>query len=163
MSKSHQLQIRVSAEEKARIQQKALEAGMDVSKWVLQQVLPPQAERFQALCAALIAKPDERSFTLAECNDFFARLSDKAFLQAVNKPPRVQLPAFEENYIAAMVAHTAALLKITAPRWIGDIKRLEIPWFASSLKSLRLHLLTCSPPAFRSRNLFIDSSVGRRI
>jgi len=163
MQKSQQLQIRVSAEEKARIQQMAVGAGMDVSKWVLQQVLPPQAERFQALCAALIAKPDERSYTLAEFNDFFARLSDKAFLQAVNKPPRVQLPPFEENYIAAMIAHTAALKAITVPQWIGDVKRLETPWFASSLKSLRLHLLTRSPPAFRSRNLFIDSSVGSRI
>ena len=163
MSKSQQLQIRVSAAEKALIQRKAAEAGMDVSKWVLRQILPPEAERFQALCAALISKPGDQSYTIAEFNDFFARLSEQAFSLAVNKPPRVQLPPFEENYIAAMVAHTAALKTVDAPRWIGDIKWLELPWFASPLKNLRLHLLTRSPPAFRSRNLFIDSSVGSRI
>ncbi len=77
--KSQQLQIRVSAQEKAQIQNRAAEAGMDVSKWVLRQVLPPPAERFQALCLALAATPDKRSYTLAEINDFFSTLSDKAF------------------------------------------------------------------------------------
>lgn len=28
--------------------------------------------------------------------------------------------------------------------------------------SLRLHLLTRSPPPFRRRNLFVDSSIGQR-
>jgi len=163
MSKSQQLQIRVSADEKARIQKCAADAGMDVSKWVLRQVLPPAADRYQALCATLAGKPGERTYTLAEFNDFFVRLSANEFAQAVSQPPAVQLPQFEANYLAAMVTHTAALKTTPVPRWIDDIAPLEIPWFASSLKSLRLHLLTRSPAAFRSRNLFIDSSVGSRV
>jgi hypothetical protein len=43
------------------------------------------------------------------------------------------------------------------------VKPLERPWFASSLKSLRLHLLTASPPPFRRRNLFVDSTIGDRV
>ncbi|HTY49830.1 MAG TPA: hypothetical protein VMB48_09070 [Steroidobacteraceae bacterium] len=37
------------------------------------------------------------------------------------------------------------------------------PAFGSELRSLRLHLLTQSPPAFRCRNIFIDASVGERV
>jgi hypothetical protein len=35
--------------------------------------------------------------------------------------------------------------------------------FCSSLQSLRMHLLTHSPPPFRRRNIFIDSSLGQRV
>jgi hypothetical protein len=35
--------------------------------------------------------------------------------------------------------------------------------FGSELQSLRLYLLTHSPPPFRARNIFIDSSLGDRI
>jgi Mobilization protein NikA len=163
MAKSLQLQIRVTAEEKAQIQQRAAEAGMDVSKWVLMQVLPPAAERFQAICTALAAGPDKRTYVLADLNDFLSSLNGNVLAATVGKPPRVQLPPFEANYVAAMVAHTAALKSIAAPRWVRDIEPLDKPWFASPLKSLRLHLLTSSPPAFRSRNLFIDSSIGDRV
>ena len=136
---------------------------MDVSKWVLMQVLPPAVERVQAICAALAASPDERAYTLAELNDFLSSLNRNVFEAAVREPPRAQLPPFEANYVAAMVAHTAALRSIAAPPWVRDIKPLDEPWFASTLKSLRLHLLTSSPPAFRSRNLFIDSGIGDRV
>lgn len=163
MSKSQQLQIRVSAEEKAEIQRRAADAGMDVSKWVLQQVLPPPAERFQALCTALAESNTEISYGLAELNDFLVSLTGRAFAAAVHEQPRVELPSFEANYVAGMVAHTAAQKSTAAPLWVRDIRPLETPWFASTLKSLRLHLLTSSPPAFRSRNIFVDSSVGDRI
>jgi hypothetical protein len=50
-----------------------------------------------------------------------------------------------------------------APSWTGEVRPLEKPVFGSSLKSLRLHLLRHSPVAFRSRNIFIDSSIGDRV
>ena len=37
------------------------------------------------------------------------------------------------------------------------------PYVEYWLLSLRLHLLTHSPPPFRLRNIFIDSSVGTRM
>ena len=163
MSKSQQLQIRVTAEEKALIQQRAAEAGMDVSKWVLMQVLPPAVERFQTICSELAASPDKSTYTLAELNDFLSSINRNMFAAAVRDPPRALLSRFAANYVAAMVAHAAALKSIAAPSWVHDIKPLDEPWFASTLKNLRLHLLTSSPPAFRSRNLFIDSGIGDRV
>lgn len=163
MTKSQQLQIRVTAGQKAQIRRRAAAAGMDVSKWVLRQVLPPAADRFQALCSVLAANPEMRAFTLAEFSDLFSSLSGKALAAAVSEPPRTQLPRFELNYIAAMITHSVQLRSGTAPRWVRDVRPLDMPWFASSLKSLRLHLLTNSPAAFRSRNLFVDSSIGDRV
>lgn len=163
MAKSQQLQIRVTDEEKVQIQQRATAAGLDVSKWVLMQVLPPAAERFQAICTALAASPDSRAYTLADLNDFLCSLNGNVLAATVRESPQVRLSPFEANYVAAMITHTAALKNIPPPHWVRDIEPLDKPWFASSLKSLRLYLLTHSPPAFRSRNLFVDSTVGGRV
>ncbi len=163
MSKTSQLQIRVHANEKARIRQRAADAGMGVSKWVLYKLLPPVEERFRQICKDLAAVSGERSYVLAELHDFLNRLEPREFSLAVRYPPGCQLPPFEANYLAAMIEYTAAEKKVSAPGWMKDIEPLETPWFASSLQGLRLYLLTHSPPAFRRRNLFIDSSVGERI
>ena len=163
MPKSQQLQIRVSAEEKAGIRYRAALAGMDVSKWVLHQVLPPVEGKFQALCSELGSRPTDRAYTLAELNDFLAGMTRNEFLQAVRYPPNVRLQPFEANYLAAMIELTAADRGSQAPKWTKDVQPLEAPWFASKLTSLRLYLLTRSPPVFRRRNLFVDSSVGSRL
>ena len=163
VTKTHHLQIRISAEDKARIRTRAASAGMDVSKWVLQQVLPPVERDFQALCGELASRPDARSFTFAELQDWFNRLAGGEFMRAVRNAPEARLPPFEANYLAATVEHAAAIKGVSPPRWTVTVEALDAPWFASSLKSLRLYLLTCSPPPFRRRNLFIDSSVGQRV
>lgn len=163
MSKTQQLQIRISAEDKARIVARAVGAGMDVSKWVLQQALPPAERKFQALCQELATRPDARSFTIAEFQDWFMRLTAGEYKRAVCHAPEARLAPFEANYLAAMVEQAAAIQGVNPPRWTGAVKGLDTPWFASSLKSLRLLLLTQSPPPFRRRNLFIDSGVGQRV
>ena len=163
VGKTHQLQIRISAQDKARIRARAASAGMDVSKWVLQQVLPPVEREFQALCRELAARPDARSFTFAELQDWFNRLTGGEFMRAVRHAPEARLPVFEANYLAAIVEHAAVIKGVDPPRWTVTVEPLDAPWFASSLKSLRLHLLTHSPPPFRRRNLFVDSSVGQRV
>ena len=163
MSKTSQLQIRVDANEKARIRQRAADAGMDVSKWVLHKLLPPVEERFRQICEDLADVSAERTYVLAELHDFLNRLEPREFSLAVRYPPDCQLPPFETNYLAAMLEYTAAEKKVPAPGWVKDIEPLEVPWFASSLQSLRLYLLTHSPRAFRRRNLFVDSSVGSRV
>lgn len=163
MSKTSQLQVRVDASEKVRIRQRAADAGMNVSKWVLQKLLPPVEERFQQLCQDFVSGSAERSYILAELHDYFSRLEPWEFSLAVRYPPGIQLPPFEANYLAAMLEYTATEKKVPAPGWVKDIEPLDIPWFASSLQSLRLYLLTNSPAAFRRRNLFVDSSVGSRV
>ncbi|MCY4451872.1 MAG: hypothetical protein OXC01_07970 [Immundisolibacterales bacterium] len=136
---------------------------MDVSKWVLHQVLAPVEREFQALCRELASRPEARRFTFAELQDRFHRLTGSEFVRAVRYAPEARLPAFEANYLAAMVEQAAAIKGVRPPRWTIDVEALDWPWFASSLKSLRLYLLTHSPPPFRRRNLFIDSSVGQRV
>lgn len=163
MSKTHQLQIRISAEDKALLRARAEIAGMDVSKWVLQQVLPSVEREFQALCRELAARPDARSFTFAEIQDWLAPLTRGEFVRAVRYAPEARLRPFEANYLAATVEHAAATKRVDPPRWTVAVQALDTPWFASSLKSLRLYLLTHSPPPFRRRNLFIDSGVGQRV
>ena len=163
VGKNQQLQIRISAEDKARIQERAASAGMDVSNWVLNLVLPPVEREFQALCRELVTRSEARSYTLAELHDLFGRLNGKEFEQAVRHAPEVVLPPFEANYLAAMIEYVATLKGTFPPTWTKAVPALEMPWFASSLTSLRLYLLTNSPPPFRRRNLFVDSSVGQRV
>ena len=163
MPKTSQLQIRIDADQKEGIRRRAQSAGMDVSKWVLHQLLPPAEQRFQTLCKELAEKPSLRAYTLAELHDFFKRLEPQAFSRAIQYPPAAQLEPFEANYVAAMIEYAAAAGNVPVPEWVKNIEPLETPWFASSLQGLRLYLLTHSPPAFRRRNLFIDSSIGERI
>jgi hypothetical protein len=136
---------------------------MDVSKWVLHQLLPPVEERFQSLCRGLGTAPGKRNYVFAELNDFLSRLSARELIRAVRHAPSIELPAFEANYLAAMVEQASAAVGAPAPEWTRLVKPLEKPWFASSLKNLRLHLLTTSPPPFRRRNLFVDSTIGDRV
>lgn len=162
MAKTRQLQIRVSVEDKARIQRRAGRAGMNVSEWVLKRLLPSVEEDFQQLCGELAARPEVRSYGLAHLHDLFARLDSRDFSLAVREPPAAPLPEFEANYVAAMIEHAAHLKAVQPPDWTGRVPPLKEPWFGVPEQSLRLYLLTNSPPPFRRRNLFIDSSVGSR-
>ena len=114
VGKNSQLQIRISAEDKARIQERAAGAGMDVSKWVLNLVLPPVEQEFQALCRELATRSHARSYILAEVQDLLDSLNGKDFERAIRHAPEVLLPPFEANYLAAMIEY-AATLKGTFP------------------------------------------------
>ncbi len=87
MTKTQQLQIRVSAGQKAQIQARARLAGEDVSKWVLRQLLPPVQDRFQNLVGNLIDESDSRSYAFADLNDFPNGLSATQLVKAVELPP----------------------------------------------------------------------------
>jgi hypothetical protein len=62
-----------------------------------------------------------------------------------------------------MVEHACAARAVKAPDWVQEIAPLPEPVFGSALASLRLHLLTRSPAAFRRRNLFVDTAVGGQV
>ncbi len=157
MAKTEQLQIRVTAAEKAQIKARARQANEDVSSWVLKQLLPTAEVRFQAFCETLVISLTPRPRGLAEVGDFLAGINAETLLQAVARPPRVDLEPFEANYLAAMIEQNCVTKETDLPNWLADIEPLPNPWFASSLASSRLRLLMHSPPAFRSRNLFIDA------
>lgn len=157
-----QLQIRVSKAQKAALRRHANRAGMSMSDWVLRQVLPPLRETFQGLLKAM-STAEKPGYVLAELNDLLTPLGASEFELAVSEPPQVQLDPYWGNYVAAMIEQAAASKNTEAPSWTEDVQPLEEPVFGTSLKSLRLHLLTHSPVAFRRRNIFIDSSIGDRV
>ncbi len=160
-SKSAWLQIRVSPSQKAAIQGAARRAGMDMSSWVLRSVLPASEGRFQALVAAC-RDPRQGRHALAELHSWLADLDAGELRAGVASAPR-RLDPWLANYVGAMVEQACARRRIAPPAWTAAIAPLDTPWFGSDLASLRLYLLTHSPPAFRRRNLFIDATVGARV
>lgn len=157
------LQIRTTATEKAAIKHGAARAGMDMSRWVLDKVLPAPRCRFQERVKALAEAPENRRFILAELNDFLSGLDGTQLAAAVAEPPAAALDDYMGAYVAAMVETAAHRQGAEPPAWTAAVPALAEPVFASTLPGLRLHLLTHSPPPFRRRNIFIDSSIGDRV
>lgn len=161
-NKSHQLQIRVTAEQKAQLKALAKNAGVDVSSYVLTRALPPRGLRFQAILDSLMADESDR-YHLAALNDFLSALAPDDFTEAVKGGDATGLSAFTANYVSAMVEHAATRAGLAPPAWTARVPTLEAPYFATPLKSLRPHLLRVAPLPFRRRNLFVDSSLGDRV
>ncbi len=99
----------------------------------------------------------------ADIHDLLAKLRPEEFSDVVRRAPDVNLSPFRANYLCGMVEYAAGLKGVRPPSWTADVAPLRDPWFGADLKNLRLHLLTNSPPPFRRRNIFIDSSVGTRV
>lgn len=160
--KNAQLQIRVSETQKSVLRRQAKRAGMSMSDWVLSRVFPAVSGTFQGLLKTL-STAEKPGYVLAELNEFLTQLTASEFKLAVSEPPEVQLDSYWRNYVAATIEQAAASKRVEAPLWTEKVQPLKEPVFGSSLKSLRLHLLTHSPVAFRSRNIFIDSTIGDRV
>jgi len=161
-TKEGQLQIRVTAAQKRSIQRAARRAGVSMSAWVLARLLPSAQQTFQARVDE-IAASDRPGLAFAELLDWLAPLEAREFEEAVAEPPGAPLDDYWRNYLAATVEHGAATRGVAAPAWTREVAPLAEPAFASSLRSLRLHLLVSSPPAFVARNLFIDANLGSRV
>jgi uncharacterized protein (DUF1778 family) len=161
-SKLAQLQIRVSEVQKSAIRRAAERAGMDMSAYVLSRVLSAPVREFQDAVKALIG-PTAPAFALADINDLLSRLSATELSHAIAAAPEVKVSPFLANYIAAMVEAACQKRGVPLPAWTRMIAPLDEPVFGSELRSLRLHLLTHSPAAFRRRNIFIDASLGDRV
>ena len=167
-TKTHHVQIRVTAREKAALKRFASRSGLDVSSYVLERALPSQRLRFEEILEALVDATDrrdvaERRFALAELNDFLAALAPGGFADAVADADVRSLDSFIANYVAAFVEQAAACHSVVPPSWTKTIAPLDEPYFAGGLKSLRPHLLRQAPVPFKRRNLFVDSNLGDRV
>ena len=158
-TKSEQLQIRVTPAQKIAIQRRASKSRLDVSTWVLKTLLPEHGDRFQEILRAT----SDSKFMFAQMADFLNGLSPQSFSEAVSVAPRTSLSEEDQNYLAATIEYLSKKKRVPAPDWLEEITPLAEPWFASDLLSLRLHLLLNSPPPFRKRNLFVDSTAGDRL
>jgi hypothetical protein len=161
-TKTAQMQIRVSVQEKAAIQRAAEKTGMDMSAYVLARVLSVPAAQFRD-CVQECADSASPRLALAELNSLLSSLTAGELRDAIAAPPPSGLPPFLDNYIAAMVEYACAQRAIAVPKWTCAIAPLAEPVYGSQLLSLRLYLLTHSPPPFRVRNIFIDATLGDRV
>lgn len=161
-TKSTQIQIRVSPQQKAALERLAQEAGQSLSAYILSRALPPARLRFVELLRALAQEEDPR-FALAEMNDFLSGLAPLELEEAAATAELEALSPHLQNYVAAMVELAAQQKEVVPPAWTRDVEPLAEPAFATDLPLLRLHLLRSSPVAFKRRNLFVDASVGDRV
>lgn len=161
-AKTMQLQIRLTRAEKAAMQRAARGAGMGLSAYVLSRVYSPPAEQF-AHCLADCRELESSRLALAELHALLSNLTRGELSEAVKMPPPAGMNHELENYVAAMVEQACANANIAAPRWAAAVIPLAEPVFGSALRSIRLYLLTQSPPAFRRRNLFIDATLGAQV
>ncbi len=163
--KTAQLQIRVAPAEKAAIERAARQAGLGMSAYVLGKLLPGEAAQWRGLLRDLL-RSDNKRLALAALSRWLSERSAGQFstgiVEALEKPP-AGLSDQVENTVAAMVEHVCAIAGERPPAWTQEIAPLAEPSFGSELLSLRLHLLTNSPAAFRRRNLFVDTVVGGQI
>ena len=100
------------------------------------------------------------AYPLAELNDLLTAASAQD-LASLPLPPIAD--PYRLNYVTAMVELAAHRAGIAPPTWAESIPPLACPVFIDPSLRLRAHLLTASPPPFRRRNIFIDSSIGDRV
>ena len=161
-AKSQELQIRIAPAQKAALRRLAKTAGLDVSSYVLARLLPPEQGRFTALLQRLGEEGDRR-FALAELHDLLRSCAPAQLPEAVAVADLRDLPAWLQNYVAAMVEQAAEQKHLAPPAWAREVTPLKAPHFATRLRSLRLHLLAAAPAAFKRRNIFGDAGIGARV
>ena len=69
----------------------------------------------------------------------------------------------QDAYLAATAEERARRFELPWPGWtLTEDRQLRRPWFATPLPAVRAVLLLESPPAFRSRNLFVSENALSR-
>jgi hypothetical protein len=157
-----QLQIRVTAAEKAALRRRARASGVTVSAFVLARALPAPGLRLEALLP-LLPDPGRRGFAFAAIADLLVELPAGEFRAALEGLRLDGLGEEDRNWVAAMVEHAAFRKGVAPPAWTLAVAPPERPVFASPAPALRAHLLAASPAAYRRRNLFVNAGVGDRV
>jgi hypothetical protein len=126
-------------------------------------ILPPAARRFAELLTLLRSGAEDHGYVLAGLNDLISGLAPGELRDAVEHADLSGLSDFLQNYVAAMVEQGCYLQGVPPPGWTMRVTPLEQPYFATSLKSFRLHLLRASPVPYKRRNIFVDAGIGARV
>jgi len=116
--------------------------------------------------ARLAAQGEPFELGLANFLDDFYAMPDPS---ALSRRPELLAPQrgasgrVLDAYLAATAEHLACQNGWLIPQWVGGEEHLlRRPWFASSMAALRAVLIHESPPAFRTRNLFISANALER-
>lgn len=117
--------------------------------------------------AALTVQGDNFDRCLANFLDEFYAAPNAAALADM---PALLAPQFgdtgrvQDAYLAATAEELARRFELPWPDWtVGEDRELRRPWFATPLAAVRAVLLLESPPAFRSRNLFVSENALSRV
>ena len=120
-----------------------------------------------AAVAVLAAQGDSFDRCLANFLDEFYAAPNSS---ALSDTPSLLAPQFgdagrvQDAYLAATAEELARRFNLSLPAWtLGEQRQLHRPWFATPLAALRAVLLLESPPAFRSRNLFVSENALSRV
>jgi hypothetical protein len=108
------------------------------------------------------------SFDLCLAN-FLDRFYAAPTADALAPEPQFLAPQFgdigevQDAYLAATAEDLAQRFSLRLPDWTaGEGRQLHRPWFVTPMVALRAVLLLESPPAFRSRNLFVSENALSR-
>lgn len=135
---------------------------MDLSAWVLSKVFQNTRVVFMEKIAVLEkASEAEQSYAFADLADFVKSLSRLELSEIFSSASIFGLSAERANYVAAMLEMRARQMGVPTPQWLFDIEPLSVPYFGTELKSLRPYLLQVSQAPFKSRNIYIDTALGR--
>ena len=156
-TKTSQLQIRVSPEQKQALKRLATAAGMSVSRYVLASALRSTQLDFARHVEAL-RDHEHRPRALADLRIFLSGLAPEEMAHAVAAMDVEALPPVLGNYVAATVEGVARQKRLPSPSWVRQIEPLDQPDFAWELQSLRPHLLRITPLTFKRRNVFVDAA-----
>jgi hypothetical protein len=122
--------------------------------------------RTLAEVADLAARGDSFDRCLANFLDEFYAAPNAV---ALAESPTLLAPQFgelghvQDAYLAAAAEELARKFSLPQPGWtVGEDRQLHRPWFATPLAAVRAVLLLESPPAFRSRNLFVSENALSR-
>ncbi len=122
--------------------------------------------RTLAEVSALAAQGDSFDRCLANfLDEFYAAPHAAAFVDtpALLAPHLGDTGRVQDAYLAATAEELARRFNLPQPGWtLGEVRLLRRPWFATPLAALRVVLLLESPPAFRSRNLFVSANALSR-
>jgi uncharacterized protein (DUF1778 family) len=160
--KTTQVQIRLSFEQKESIRLAAERAGLDMSQWILSKIFSQPKARLLDILTQLksVQHNKERSYVLNDFNAFLSSLDAQSLHDACGEDHKIKLDDLMANYVAAMIERAYFVKNLPSPKWLAEFDGVAEPFFASSIQAVRMHLLISSPPSFRRRNLFVDSSIG---
>lgn len=154
-TKTSQLQIRITPEQKRALKRLAADAGLSVSKYVLATVLPSSQLEFTRRVQALGTHP-QRMVALGELRSFLSELGLEEMREAIADVDLEGLAPVLRNYAAATVEQVVKERELPVPSWVTRVEPLDRPHFAWEVRSLWPHLMRIAPLTFKRRNVFVD-------
>lgn len=152
-TKTSQLQIRISPEQKVALKRLAADAGKSVSAYVLATVLPATDLEFAHKVRAVRSSGD-RPKSLSDLYLYLSGLVGADFAATVRDVDLDGFPGLLQNLVAGLVEDEARTRGVAAPSWAESVDGPARPHFAWDLRSLRPHLLRLTPAVYKRRNVY---------